>query len=338
MIRKRWVSDAVLQEPAMRIVVLDGYAMNPGDMDWSPLTQLGECEIYDRTPPELVVGRLAGAKAALTNKVVFSDEVMAALPELRYIGVTATGFNVVDIEAARARGVTVTNVPAYSTMSVVQMTFAHLLNLTMRAAAHGRAVREGRWASCPDFCFWDYPLVELDGLTMGIVGLGRIGKAVARVASAMGMNVLAYHRSRTPLTSPPDGVELVELDELFARSDAVSLHCPLTDDTRNLVAARRLALMKPTAYLINSSRGPVVDLRALGEALAAGRLAGAGLDVLPSEPPDPADDLGGLLEQDNSFITPHIAWATRAARQRLLSVTVANLAAFIEGQPINVVS
>ena len=322
----------------MKIVVLDGYAMNPGDMDWSPLTELGECELHDRTPAELVVGRVTGAAAALTNKVVFSDEVMSALPELRYIGVTATGFNVVDIQAARARGITVANVPAYSTMSVVQMTMAHLLNLTLRAADHGRAVRSGRWGSCPDFCFWDYPLVELDGLMMGIVGLGRIGRAVAKVASAMGMNVLAYHKSSAPLTSPPEGVELVELDELFARSDAVSLHCPLTDETRNLVDARRLALMKPTAYLINTSRGPVVDLCALGDALAAGRLAGAGLDVLPEEPPAAADDLGGLLDQDNCFITPHIAWATRAARRRLLSVTAANLAAFIEGRPVNVVS
>lgn len=322
----------------MKIVVLDGYAMNPGDMDFSPLTELGECELHDRTPAELVVPRLAGAEAALTNKVVFSDDVMSALPELRYIGVTATGFNVVDIPAARARGVTVTNVPAYSTMSVVQMTFAHLLNLTLRVADHGLAVRKGRWGSCPDFCFWDYPLVELDGLVMGIVGLGRIGKAVAKAASAMGMNVLAYHKSRTPLTSPPQGVELVELDDLLARSDAVSLHCPLTDDTRNLIDARRLALMKPTAYLINTSRGPVVDLRALGDALAAGRLAGAGLDVLPEEPPSATDDLGGLLERDNCFITPHIAWATRAARQRLLTVTVANLAAFINERPVNVVS
>lgn len=322
----------------MKIVVLDGYAMNPGDMDWSPLTALGECELHDRTPAELVVQRTAGAVAALTNKVVFSDEVIAALPELRYIGVTATGFNVVDIPAARACGITVTNVPAYSTMSVVQMTFAHLLNLTMRAADHGRAVRAGRWGSCPDFCFWDYPLVELDGLTMGIVGLGRIGTAVAKVASAMGMKVLAYDKSRTPQAPPPEGVELVELDDLFARSDAVSLHCPLTDETRDLVDARRLALMKPTAYLINTSRGPVVDLRALGDALSAGRLAGAGLDVLPTEPPDATDDLGGLLDRDNCFITPHIAWATQAARRRLLSVTAANLAAFIEGRPVNVVS
>lgn len=322
----------------MRIVVLDGYAMNPGDMDWSPLTELGECELHDRTPAELVVERLAGAAAAITNKVVFSDDVMAALPELRYIGVTATGFNVVDIAAARTRGVTVTNVPAYSTMSVVQMTFAHLLNLTMRPADHGRAVKAGRWGSCPDFCFWDYPLVELDGLTMGIVGLGRIGRAVAKVAAAMGMNVLAYHKSRALAANPPEGVELVELDDLFARSDVVSLHCPLTDETRNLVDARRLALMKPTAYLVNTSRGPVVDLHALGAALKAGRLAGAGLDVLPTEPPAPADDLGGLLAQDNCTITPHIAWATRAARQRLLSVTAANLAAFIQGKPVNVVS
>jgi len=322
----------------MKIVVLDGYAMNPGDMDWSPLTELGECELHDRTPAELVVGRLAGAQAALTNKVAFSSKVMSALPELRYIGVTATGFNVVDIQAARARGVTVTNVPAYSTMSVVQMTFAHLLNLTLRAADHGRAVRAGRWAGCPDFSFWDYPLVELDGLTMGIVGLGRIGRAVAKVSAAMGMNVLAYHKTRTPATNPPEGIELVELYELFTRSDVISLHCPLTDETRNLVDARRLALMKPTAYLINTSRGPVVDLRALGDALAAGRLAGAGLDVLPAEPPDAGDDLGGLLDRDNCFITPHIAWATRAARRRLLSVTAANLAAFINGTPINVVS
>jgi len=322
----------------MKIVVLDGHAMNPGDMDWAPLADLGECDLYDRTPPELVVPRLAGAAAAVTNKVVLSEQVIAALPELRYIGVTATGFNVVDTAAARARGITVTNVPAYSTMSVVQMTFAHLLNLTLRVADHGRAVRQGRWGSCEDFCFWDWPLVELDGLTMGIVGLGRIGRAVAKVAAAMGMKVLAYHKSRTPLDTPHEGARLVELDELFARSDVVSLHCPLTDETRNLVDARRLALMKPTAYLINTARGPIVDLRALSDALAAGRLAGAGLDVLPVEPPRADDDLAGLLDRDNCFITPHIAWATRAARQRLLAVTAANLAAFIAGQPVNVVS
>lgn len=322
----------------MKIVVLDGYAMNPGDMDWAPLKKLGDCVLHDRTPPQLVVERSTGAGAVLTNKVVFSPEVIQALPELRYIGVTATGFNVVDIPAARERGITVTNVPAYSTMSVVQMTFAHLLNLTLRVADHGRAVREGQWGHCPDFAFWNYPLVEIDGLVMGIVGLGRIGKAVAKAASAMGMKVLAYHKSRTPMAAPPEGVELVELDELFTRSDAVSLHCPLTDETRHLVDARRLAMMKPTAYLINTSRGAVVDLRALGEALASGRLAGAGLDVLPTEPPDAEDDLGGVLREDNCFITPHIAWATQAARHRLLSVTVANLAAFIEGKPVNVVS
>jgi glycerate dehydrogenase len=322
----------------MKIVVLDGYAMNPGDMDWSPLTALGECELHDRTAPELVVPRLAGATAAATNKVVLSERVMSALPELRYIGVTATGFNVVDIPAARARGITVTNVPAYSTMSVVQMTFAHLLNLTLRVADHGRAVRQGRWGSCPDFCFWDYPLVELDGLTMGIVGLGRIGRAVAKVASAMGMKVVAFDKNIAPLAGPPECVELVELDELFARSDVVSLHCPLTDETRNLVDARRLALMKPTAYLINTARGPIVDVRALAGALAAGRLAGAGLDVLPVEPPPAGDNLGGLLDQDNCFISPHIAWATRAARRRLLAVSAANLAAFIDGRAVNVVS
>jgi glycerate dehydrogenase len=322
----------------MKIVVLDGYAMNPGDMDWSPLTDLGECDLYDRTPPELVVPRLAGAAAAVTNKVVLSERVMSVLPELRYIGVTATGFNIVDTAAARARGITVTNVPAYSTMSVVQMTFAHLLNLTLRVADHGRTVRQGRWGSCPDFCFWDWPLVELDGLTMGIVGLGAIGRAVAKVASAMGMSVLAFDKNSALLAGPPGGVEFVELDELFARSDAVSLHCPLTDETRNLVDARRLALMKPTAYLINTARGPIVDLRALAAALAGGRLAGAGLDVLPEEPPRAGDNIAGLLDRDNCFITPHIAWATRAARQRLLAVTAANLAAFINGKPVNVVN
>jgi len=322
----------------MKIVVLDGCAMNPGDMDWAPLKALGQCDLHDRTPPELVVQRMAGAAAAVTNKVAFSEQVIAALPELRYIGVTATGFNIVDIAAARARGITVTNVPAYSTMAVVQMTFAHLLNLTLRVADHGRVVRQGRWASCPDFCFWDYPLVELDGLTMGIVGLGRIGGAVAKVASAMGMRVLAFDKSDTAITCAPDGVELVELDELFARSDAVSLHCPLTDETRNLVDARRLALMKPTAYIINTSRGPIVNLRALADALAAGRLGGAGLDVLPVEPPAAGDNLAGLLDQDNCVITPHIAWATRAARRRLLAVTAANLAAFINGRPVNVVN
>jgi glycerate dehydrogenase len=358
----------------MRIVVLDGYALNPGDLSWSQLEALGPCTIYDRTRPEETVARAADAEIVLTNKTVLSREIIEQLPRLRYIGVLATGYNIVDTAAARRRRIPVTTVPDYATLSVVQMVFAHLLNLTLHVAEHGQGVAEGRWTRNIDFAYWDFPLVELAGLTLGVIGFGRIGRATAKVALALGMKVLAHapHRAAggqtflsaspssaspssgaedvggfgietgadkadraypatdknvcPPEQPSPEGVSFVDLDELFRQSDAVSLHCPLTPETQKLVNARLLVLMKPSAYLINTGRGPLVDEAALAEALNAGRLAGAGLDVLSVEPP-PADN--PLLTAKNCCITPHIAWATRAARQRLLDTAVSNVRAFL---------
>jgi len=312
----------------MKIVVLDGYTANPGDLDWAPLSALGGLTVHDRTPAALTLERAAGAQVVLTNKVLLGAAEMAALPELRYIGVLATGYNVVDVAAARERGIVVTNVPAYSTPSVAQHVFALLLELTRGVGRHADLVREGRWSASPDFAFWATPQVELAGLTLGIVGFGAIGQAVARIALVFGMRVLVH--TRTPAPWPE--IDFVGLDELFTRSDVVSLHCPLTDDTRGMVNAARLAAMKPTAYLLNTGRGPLVDEAALAVALHAGQIAGAGLDVLAQEPP-PADN--PLLTAPNCMITPHLAWATKAARQRLLDVAVANVRAFLEGRPQN---
>ncbi|NLE36456.1 MAG: D-2-hydroxyacid dehydrogenase [Pirellulaceae bacterium] len=314
------------------IVALDGYALNPGDLSWSEFEAIGRFTVYDRSTPAETLVRAADADVALTNKVAFDRPTIEALPRLKYIGVLATGYNVVDLAAASERGIVVTNVPAYSTMSVAQMVFAHLLNLVEPVAHHVEAVRAGRWTACEDFCFWERPLVELDGLTMGIVGFGRIGRATARIARAMGMKVLV-HDARPP-ENPGEGVESVDLDTLFRQSDVVTLHCPLTEQTENLVDAQRLAQMKPTAYLINTGRGPLVDEGALADALNAGRIAGAGIDVLVDEPP-PADN--PLLLAKNCHVTPHIAWATRAARARLMSIAAENVQAFLEGKPQNVV-
>ncbi|MCX5648287.1 MAG: D-2-hydroxyacid dehydrogenase [Planctomycetota bacterium] len=315
----------------MKIVVLDGYTMNPGDLSWEDLEGLGECTVYERTPPESVVERAAGAEVVLTNKVVLDGAVMARLPALKYIGVLATGYNVVDTAAARERGIVVTNVPAYSTRSVAQLVMALVLELAHHVGHHARTVREGRWTASKDFAYWDWPLVELEGLVMGIVGFGRTGRAVAELARAFGMRVLVH--ARTPTAEP--GVEFVDLATLLRRSDVVSLHCPLTPETEGLVNAKRLALMKPTAFLINTSRGPVVNERDLADALNSGRIAGAGLDVLSTEPPK-ADN--PLLAAKNCFITPHFAWATRAARERMMKTVVANVRAFLAGRPQNVVS
>jgi glycerate dehydrogenase len=327
----------------MHVVVLDGYTLNPGDLSWDELKKLGTCEIYDRTPPEEVHRRAEGAQIVLTNKTVLSRVDIEQLPELRYIGVLATGYNIVDVGAARERGVPVTNVPTYGTQSVAQMVFAHLLNLAQRVGYHGQTVADGRWSACEDFCYWDYPLVELAGLTMGIVGFGRIGRATARLASAFGMKVLVYDpvlpsavaEEVEPEEIEPEEIEIVELDAIFRLSDVISLHCPLTPETQQLVDRDRLALMKPSAFLINTSRGPLVDEQALVEALDSGGIAGAGLDVLAVEPPR-ADN--PLLRAKNCFVTPHIAWATRSARERLLRTVVANVRAFIEGRPQNVVN
>ncbi len=317
----------------MNIVVLDGYTLNPGDLTWKDLESLGQCTVYDRTPPEEIVSRAKNAEVVLTNKTLLFSDVIKQLPKLKYIGVLATGYNVVDVEAARNLGIPVTNVPAYSTQSVAQMVFAHLLNLTQHVGHHAETVRSERWTSNPDFCYWDTPLIELVGLTMGIIGFGRIGQATAKLAQAFGMKVIAYD-----VVSPSgmtEGCQFVGLEDVFQRSDVVSLHCPLTPQTKNIVNKQRLALMKKTAFLINISRGPIVDEQALAQALNNEEIAGAGLDVLSSEPPEKDNP---LLKARNCFITPHIAWATRSARQRLLSVVVDNVAAFLAGKPQNVVN
>jgi len=316
----------------MKIVVLDGHTLNPGDLSWAALEELGEVTVYDRTPPEETVVRAADARIVVTNKAALSRRTIEQLAQLGCIAVSATGYNMVDVEAARSRNIPVTNVPSYGTSSVAQMVLAHLLNFTQHVSDHSRSVQEGRWSKSKDFCYWDHPLVELAGLTLGIVGLGRIGRAVARIASALGMRVLAFD---VRPVSPPEGAELSDLDTLFRQSDVISLHCPLGPETRNLINKNRLALMRPSALLINTSRGPLVDEQALAEALNSGRIAGAGLDVLAVEPPG-ADN--PLLRAKNCFITPHIAWATKAARQRLLAAVVENVRAFLDGRPQNVVN
>jgi glycerate dehydrogenase len=316
-----------------RIVVLDGYTLNPGDLSWEALRELGACEIYERTPAAEIVPRARPAEIVLTNKTPLGRSTLEQLPDLRYIGVLATGYNIVDIAAAREREVVVTNVPTYGTQSVAQMVFAHVLNLTQHVGDHARAVRAGRWTACPDFCFWDHPLVELSGKTLGLIGLGRIGLATAKLGLAFGMEVLAYD----PYVDrqPEIAITMTDLDALFTRSDVISIHCPLTDENHGLVNAHRLARMKPTAVLINTSRGPLVDEWALADALNAGHIAGAGLDVLSVEPP--AED-NPLLHAANCYVTPHIAWATSAARSRLLDTVVQNLRAYLAGQPVNVVN
>ena len=314
---------------AMRIVILDGLTTNPGDLSWEPLERLGSLTVFDRTPPGAVAARAAGADVVLTNKAILGREQIAALPGLKYVGVLATGHNIVDGAAARERGIPVTNVPDYSTPNVIQATWALILELTNRVGHHDRTVHEGRWAACPDFCYWDGDLVELAGRALGIVGYGRIGRGVADVGRAMGMRVM-HHRQRS--AGDPGSVDL---DTLFRESDVVSLHCPLSPETRHLVDARRLALMKPAAFLVNTARGPLVDEAALADALNAGRIAGAAVDVLSVEPPPPTNP---LLTARNCVITPHVAWATRDARRRLIDVAAANIAAFAAGSPRNVVN
>lgn len=315
----------------MKIVVLDGYTLNPGDLSWAGLQQLGECVIYDRISAEQIIERAEKADCLLINKVVINAEVIASLPQLKYIGVLATGYNVVDVEAAKKRGIAVSNIPVYGTASVAQMVFAHLLNLTQHTAQHAQDVADGQWEKCPDFCFWDFPLIELQGLTMGIVGYGRIGQETAKIARAFGMKVLSY--DKFPADDPD--VSFVELTELFAGSDVVSLHCPLTSETRGLVNASMLKKMRSGAFIINTSRGPLIDETALAEALNNEWIAGAGLDVLSVEPAT-ADN--PLLKAKNCFVTPHIAWATYSARKRLLETAVDNLSSFINGKPQNIVN
>ena len=317
----------------MNIVILDGYTANPGDLSWGSLKELGEVTVYERTRREEIAGRAADADIVLTNKVVMDREMMALLPRLKYIGVLATGYNVVDIEAARERDIIVTNVPAYSTESVAQTVFAHLLTVTNRTEHYAQQNRQGRWAENRDFCYWDTELTELAGKTMGIVGLGHIGRRVAEIALAFGMQVKAMTSKKAE--ELPAGIQKTELQSLLASSDVVSLHCPLTEGTRHLIHRETLRLMKPSAILINTGRGPLVDDEALAEALNEGRLRAYCADVVTEEPPK-ADH--PLLHAPNAFITPHIAWATVEARKRLLQTAIGNVEAFVNGHPVNVVS
>ena len=317
----------------MNIVILDGYSANPGDLSWKELEELGTLTVYDRTKSDETVARAADAEIVLTNKVILNSEVIAQLPRLKYIGVLATGYNVVDIKAAHDRGIIVTNVPAYSTESVAQMVFAHLLTVTNRTEHYAIQNRDGRWSSNPDFCYWDFPHMELAGKTFGVVGLGNIGLRVAQIAHAFGMKVKAV-TSKVQSTLPV-GIEKVSLEELLATADVLSLHCPLTDSTRHMINAATLQQMKPSAILINTGRGPLVDDQAVADALAKGAIAAYCADVVTEEPPRPDNP---LLQQPNAFITPHIAWASMEARVRLLKVAIDNVRLFLNGQPQNVIS
>jgi glycerate dehydrogenase len=317
----------------MKIVVLDGYCLNPGDLSWDSLRAIGPLEVYDRTPEDQIVTRGAVADILLTNKTPLSAATLAHLPELKCIGVLATGYNIVDVAAAKARGVVVSNIPTYGTASVAQFAFALLLELCHHVGAHSEAVRQGEWSRSPDWSFWKFPLVELAGKTMGIVGLGRIGRQTAAIAHAMGMRVVAHDSIETQAPDYP-GFAWLPVEQLLAGCDVVSLHCPLTPENKGLIDRRRLAGMKRTAFLLNTSRGPLVIDQDLADALNEGVIAGAGLDVLSVEPPPESNP---LLRARNCIVTPHIAWATREARERLLGIAVENVRAFLAGRPQNVV-
>jgi len=317
----------------MKITVLDGYCMNPGDLSWDALREFGEIEVFDRTPADVSAERSAGADIVLTNKTPLRADVLKRLPQLKYIGVLATGYDVIDIEAAHAQGVVVTNVPTYASASVAQFVFALLLELCHNVKMHSDAVREGEWRRSPDWSFWKTPLMELADKTMGIVGFGRIGRQTGRLADALGMRVLAYDTVHGPDPGWP-GFRWGRLEEVLRESDVVSLNLPLMPETRGVINRSTLALMKPSAFLINTSRGPLVVDHDLAEALNAGRLAGAGLDVLSVEPPA-ADN--PLLTARNCLVTPHMAWATREARSRLMDMVIENVRCFLAGKPQNVI-
>lgn len=314
----------------MKIVVLDAYTLNPGERRWEELEELGEVVVHDRTAQLDVVRRAKDAEVVLTNKTILDGFILNLLPKLKYIGVLATGYNVVDLDVARQRGIVVTNIPAYSTQSVAQMAIAHLLNITQRVAHYAHEVHNGVWSAQPDFCYWNTPLIELAGKKIGIVGFGNTGQATAQIAEALGMEVWVYtSKSKKSL---PKKYPKVTLNELFSACDVVSLHCPLTAENKEMVNSFRLSLMKQGAILINTSRGGLIDEKALEQALLSGKLLGAGLDVLSSEP---VPNGNPLLKLKNCFITPHIAWATRESRMRLMNQAVENLKAWMEGRTIN---
>lgn len=317
----------------MNITILDGYTLNPGDLSWKPLTDMGNLTVYDRTPAGKTVERAKGSDAIFTNKVLISREIIEQLPELRFIGVLATGYNVVDVEAAREAGIVVCNIPAYSTNSVAQMVFAHILNFTQRVGLHAQQVGTGKWSIHHDFCFWSTPQTELAGKTLGIIGFGRIGQQVANIGDAFGMKIIFHNRSTK--MEIPSHLRQLSLEEVFSKSDFLSINCPFTNENAGFVNAETLGLMKQTAFLINTGRGPLINEQDLADALNNERIAGAGLDVLSTEPPKPDNP---LLTAKNCFITPHIAWATLEARTRLMQIAADNLKAFMKGKPENVVN
>ncbi|GAP68577.1 lactate dehydrogenase [Bacteroidales bacterium 6E] len=318
---------------SIKIVVLDGYTLNPGDLEWDEISALGELKVYDRTDPGDIMERASGAEALFTNKVIITRETIANLPALKFIGVLATGYNVVDTEAAREAGIIVTNIPAYSTQSVAQLAFAHILNFARQVDLHARQVREGAWTGHRDFCFWSTPQTELTGKVLGIIGFGRIGQAIAKIGDAMGMEVIFQnHRKKENIQAY---ARQVSLEELLHYSDYISINCPLTADNQGFINKETLSLMKPDAFLINTGRGPLINEQDLADALNSGKIAGAGLDVLSIEP---AREGNPLLTAKNCYITPHIAWATKEARVRLMGIAASNLKSFMEGNPVNVVS
>lgn len=316
----------------MKIVILDAYAANPGDLSWDEFAALGDLTVYDRTAQEDAAARIGDAEVVFINKVRLTDEIFAACPNLKLVSILATGYNIVDLAAAKRRGITVCNVPGYSTRAVVQMTFALLLEICQQVGLHSGAVHTGRWQTCPDFCFWDRPLIELDGKTMGIVGYGAIGSAVGTVAQALGMKLLVTARHEKPV---PEGARFVSLPELLAQSDVVSLHCPQTAENARMIDAGALAQMKDGAILLNTARGGLLDEQAVADALRSGKLLAAGMDVVSAEPIR-ADN--PLLTAPNCFLTPHIAWAPLETRRRLQAISAENLRAFLEGKPQNVVN
>lgn len=318
----------------MKIVVLDGFTLNPGDISWDALHALGELKVYDRTPADQIIERCEGATVVLTNKTPLTDETLKQLNKLQYIGVLATGYNVVNTAAAKAQSVIVCNAPNYSTASVVQTTFALLLELTHHMQRHSDAVASGKWSRSKDWCFWDYPLTELSGKTLGIIGFGNIGRSVAAVGAAFGMHVACASRTKKDQTAIQN-FRWVELTELLSNADVISIHCPLVPETKGLINRTTLSQMKQTAFLINTSRGPIVVDEDLAHALNNNVIAGAGLDVLSTEPPSPDNP---LLKANNCIITPHIGWASKEARLRLMQITIDNLKAFMQGKPVNVVN
>ncbi len=313
----------------MKIAILDGYSLNHNDLDWAPIKALGDVEIYDRTAENQIEERAADAEVVLTNKVPFSAQTLAKLPKLKFICVLATGYNIVDTKAAAQQGVIVANIPAYSTMSVAQMVFAHILNVTQSVATYAKEIADGKWSQCQDFCYWNTPTTELAEKTLGVVGLGNIGIATARIALAFGMKVVAF--TSKSQDSLPDGICRGSLDDVFETSDIITLHCPLTDSTKNLVNAAAISKMKRTAIVVNTGRGPLINEQDMAEALKAGRIAAFCADVLTAEPPA-ADN--PLLSAPNCYLTPHIAWATFEARNRLMAIATENVRQFVEGEEV----